>query len=98
MSAIDGTPVDDEALGEIDQVRRRVTRRAVARRAQRGLHHRGHRAFAAGPRDVHGAKGALGTSQPVEQCRDVLQPELDAELLEAEQPLDRIGEWRHGLI
>ena len=48
----DRPAVDDEPLGQIDEVRRRVARRPVAGRAQPGVDHRRDRALAVGAGDV----------------------------------------------
>ena len=82
----DRTAVDDEALREIDEMRRRVARRAVPGGAQRGVDHRRHRALAVGAGDVDRAERALGMAEPRDDGGDVVEAELDAELFEREQP------------
>ena len=54
---------------EIDEVRRRVARRAVAGRAQRRVDHRRDRALAVGAGDVHGSKRPLGMPEPRRRSR-----------------------------
>jgi hypothetical protein len=88
----DGPSVDDEALREIDEMRRRVTGRTVARRAKGGIHHRRDRSLAVGPGDVHRSERAFRTAERVEDGRDVVEAELDAELLQPEQPGERVGQ------
>ena len=89
-SSADRPAVDDEPLGEIDQMRRRVPRRPVAGGAQRRVDHRRHRAFAVGAGDVHRPECPLGMAEPGDERGDVVEAELDAELLEAEKILQRI--------
>ena len=80
------TTVDDESLREVDQVRRCEARRPMARGAKRGIDHRGHRSLPVGAGNVDRSKRALGMAEPFDDRGDVLEAELDAELLEREQP------------
>jgi len=54
--------------------------------AQRGVDHRRHRALAVGAGDVDRAERAFGMAERRDDGGDVLEAELDAELLEREQP------------
>ena len=86
----DGPSVDHEALGEIDQMRGRETRRRVARGPQHSVDHRRHGSFAVGAGDVDRSKRALRIAEAREQRADVVESELDAELLEAEKVGERV--------
>ena len=92
---IDRPAVDDKALSEIDEMGRRVPGRTVARRAKGGIHRRRDRSFAVGPRDVHRAERAFRMPERVENGPDAVEAELDAELLEAEQPGEGVGAFLH---
>ena len=73
-------------------MRRGVARRAMAGRAQRRVDHRGDRSFAVGAGDVDGVERALGMIRArATDGADVVEAELDAELLEAEEPGERIA-------
>ena len=74
---------------EIDQVGRGEARRPVAGGAKPGVDHRRHRALAVGARDVHRAERSLGMAERGDQRPDVLEPELDPELFEPEQVVER---------
>src|SRR5438552_3950912 len=82
--------VDDEALAEIHQVRRRIPRRSPSRGSQRRVDHRGDGSFAVRARDVNRPVRALGTSETLDDRGDVLESELDPELLEAEEVVEVI--------
>ena len=88
----DRTAVDDEALGEVDEVGRRVARRSMAGRAQRRIDHRRDRSFAVGAGDVHRAECALGMAEARDDRRDVVEAELDPELFEAEEIGQGVGQ------
>jgi len=91
-------PIDDEPLGEADEVRRRVARRSVARRAQRRVDHRRHRSLAVGAGDVHRAERPLGMAEPRHQHRDVVEADLDPQLLQAEEVGEGIHQMADGRV
>ena len=82
--------VDDESLFEAFEVRRGVARRAVACRAQAAMDHRGDRALAVGPGNDDRREGTFGMIERGAQPRDVLEAELHAQPLEAEQVVERV--------
>ena len=83
--------VNDEALGQPDQVRGGVARHAVARRAQRGLGHRRDRSLAVGARRSARRRMRLGMVERLQQPGHVGQAELHPEAFEAEEELERGG-------
>ena len=89
-----GPAVDDEPLRDVDQMRRRVARRAMARGAQRRVHHRRHRALAVGAGDMHRPERPLGMAEPRDERGNVVEAELDPELLQAEEVGQRILQGR----
>ena len=86
----DRPAVDDESFVEIDQMRRRVPRRSMARGAQRRVHHGRHRSFPVGAGDVDRAIRAIRAAEPLDDRGDVVETELDSELFETEQISERI--------
>ena len=86
----DPLSTNDEPLGEVDQMRGSVTARPVAGSGQRPIHHRDHRTLAVGSGHVHCLEGPFGMSKLGDECVDVVQAELDAELFEPEEPV----EWK----
>ena len=85
-----GPPADDEPLGQIDEMRRRIPRRAMSGRGQCGVDHRDHRPLAIGTGDVDRPERPFGVAQLGDEGLHVVEPELDAELFEPEQPVDGI--------
>ena len=70
-------------------MRRGVAAGLQARGPQPALDHRRHRALAVGAADVNRSIGALGVAERRENGADVVEPELDAELFEREEPFER---------
>ena len=87
----DRPAVDDESLGQIDQMGRGVARRSWPAARKRGVDHRRDRALAVGAGDVDGSERPLGMAERVDDRGDVLEAELDAELFEAEELVERVG-------
>ena len=87
---VDGHAVDREALFEADEMRRGIAADLHARRAQRAVGHRRHRSFAVRTGDENAFEVCLRVAERRCQRRDVCEAELDAELLEAQQVLQRI--------
>jgi hypothetical protein len=83
--------VDGKPFGQVDEMRRRIPSRTVACGAQDGIDQRRDGSLAVGPCDVDGRVRALGIPESREDGADVLEPEFDAEVLEAEQVLERIA-------
>src|SRR5204862_7833259 len=86
---------DREPLLQPLQMRRGVTGARVARGAERGIDHGGDRSLAVGAGDDDRAEGVLGIAERRAQRRDVLEPELHPEALEAEEELDRRADAGH---
>src|SRR5439155_14478296 len=82
--------VDDEALGDVDEMRRGEARRSMSGGAQRRVDHRRDRALAVRAGDVDRSKRALGVTEARHERGDVLEAELDPELFEAEEIGERI--------
>jgi hypothetical protein len=61
----------------------------VAGGGERGIDHRHYRPLAVGARDVNGTERTLGMAERGDEGPHVVEPELDAELLEPEQPVER---------
>ena len=78
-----------DALLDAIEMRRRVAAGLEAGGAQAALDHRRHRAFAVGAGDVNRFPGALRMAERREDDADVVEPELDAELFEREEPFER---------
>ena len=66
----------------------------MAGRRQGGVDHRDHRPLAVGAGDMDGTERTLRMPELGDQGADVVEAELDAELLEPEQPVDRMGRVR----
>ena len=84
---VDLLAADDEALGQVAQVRRDIARRTHARRQQRRMRHRRHRALAVRPRDVQRLEAAFGMPERFAEALDVLETKLDPEGLEGEESI-----------
>ncbi len=82
---VHGPSVDDEALGQIDEVRRGIAGRSVAGAAERRVDHGRDRSLAVGAGDVNRPERALRVAEASEQRLYVFETELDPELFEAEQ-------------
>jgi hypothetical protein len=79
---IDRTIVDDESLGEIAQVRRRVPTRPDSGGAQRRVGHRRDRSLSIRAGNVQRTKRTLGMAERLAESRDVVEAQLDAEVRE----------------
>ena len=85
---IDRTIVDDESLGEIAQVRRRVPTRPDPGGAQRGVGHGRDRSLSIRAGNVQRTKRTLGMAERLAESRDVVEAQLDAEGLEREETVE----------
>ncbi len=83
---IDGRAVDGDAFLDAIEVRRRVAAGAIAARAQAALDHRRDRPLAVGARDMNGGPAPVRPIERRQNRLDVVEPELDAERLEREEP------------
>ena len=84
------------ALLEALEVRRGVARAWSPAARSAAVDHRRHRALAVGAGDDDRAEAALGVAERGAEPRDVLEAELHAEALEAEQVVERIRESAPG--
>ena len=85
----DGSPVDQEPLSEVDQVRRRIPRRGDAGGHEGLVHHRRDRALAVGAGDVDRGEAALGMIELRAEPRDVVEAEFDAERFEGVETVEQ---------
>ena len=85
---IDRTIVDDESLGEVAQVRRRVPTRPDSSGAQRRVGHRRDRSLSIRAGNVQRTKRTLGMAERLAESRDVVEAQLDAEGLEREETVE----------
>jgi hypothetical protein len=60
-------------------------------RRQGGVHHRDHRPLAVRAGDMDGTECTFRVPELGDQGAHVVEAELDAELFEPEQPVDRMG-------
>jgi len=77
--------VDADALVVAVEVRRSVTARPIARRAQNRRHELHHRAFPVRAADENDRIFPMGVADPLQQGANPLQPRLDAEAGQAFQ-------------
>ena len=63
-------------------------------RRQGGIDHRDHRPLAVRTGDMDGTECTLRMPELGDQCAHVVEAELDSELLEPEQPVDRMDRVR----
>ena len=87
---VDRRAVDRKALFEADEVRRGVAADLQARRAQRAVGHGRHRPFAVRAGDENAFELRVGMAERRCERLDVREAELDAELFERQQVLERI--------
>ena len=85
---IDRIEANHETLVKIDEMGGCVPGRADAVADERRVDHRRHGPLAVGASDMHRRKAPLGIAERGAEMCDVGEPELDAERLEREQPLD----------
>ena len=76
--------------GQVDKMRRHVSRRADAGRDERRMHHGRHGTLAVGAGDVKRRKRPFGMVERGAQARDVVETELDAERLEREETVEQL--------
>ena len=87
--AIDGLTVYCHPFLYAIQMRRGVAAGLEAGGPQAALDHRRHRALSVRAADVNRSIRALRVAERRQNGADVVEPELDAELFECEQPFER---------